>query len=83
MLVEQGVIYAPDFLINSGGLMHVYAEYTGGYNRGWAKHQAEKIYDTCLAVLNKSAKENIPSQEVAMQMAVDRISAMGRVKLSY
>lgn len=83
MLMDKGIIYAPDFLINAGGVMHVYAEYMGGYQKGWSKHQAERIYDTCLAVLERSAVGNIPSQQVAMQMATDRIAAMGKVKLSY
>src|SRR5690554_4913684 len=83
MIMDRGIVYAPDFLINAGGVMHVYAEYAGGYQKGWSMHQAERIYDTCLAVLDRSSDENIPSQEVAMKMAMDRITAMGKVKLSY
>ena len=83
MIMDKGIIYAPDFLINAGGVMHVYAEYVGGYQKSWSMHQAERIYDTCLAVLDRSEAENIPSQQVAMQMAMDRITAMGKVKLSY
>ena len=83
LIMEKGIIYAPDFLINAGGVMHVYAEYAGGYQKSWSMHQAERIYDTCLAVLDRSAKEETPSQQVAMQMALDRITAMGKVKLSY
>src|SRR5690606_4777035 len=83
MIMDKGIIYAPDFLINAGGVMHVYAEYAGGYQKSWSMHQAERIYDTCLAVLERSAREGLPSQQVAMQMAMDRISAMGQVKLSY
>lgn len=83
MLMDKGIVYAPDFLINAGGVMHVYAEYFGGYQKGWSMHQAERIYDTCLAVLDRSADEDVPSQQVAMKMAVDRITAMGKIKLSY
>ena len=83
MIMDKGIVYAPDFLINAGGVMHVYAEYLGGYQKDWSMHQAERIYDTCLAVLDRSSDENIPSQEVAMKMAMDRITAMGKVKLSY
>lgn len=83
MILDKGMVHAPDFLINAGGLMHVYAEYVGGYQKSWSMHQAERIYDTCLAVLDRSASENIPSQLVAMRMAMDRITAMGKVKLSY
>lgn len=83
MIMEKGIVYAPDFLINAGGVMHVYAEYVGGYTKSWSRHQAEKIYDTCLAVLNKSSETDVPTQQVAMQMAWDRIVAMGKVKLPY
>jgi len=83
LIMEKGIVYAPDFLINAGGVMHVYAEYAGGYQKSWSMHQAERIYDTCLAVLDRSAKDGTPSQQVAMQMAMDRITAMGKVKLSY
>ncbi|WP_194774206.1 Glu/Leu/Phe/Val family dehydrogenase [Pararhodonellum marinum] len=83
MLLEKGIIYAPDFLINAGGLINVYAEFLGGYNRDLAYLEAEKIYDTCSAILDKSSKENIPAQEAAIAMAWHRIQSMGKVKLSY
>lgn len=82
-LVEKGIVYAPDFLINAGGLINVYNEYMGSYNRDRAYSQAEKIYDTCAAILAKSDAENLPPQQAAIQMATDRINAMGKVKLAY
>ncbi len=83
MLIDKGIVYAPDFLINAGGLINVYAEYLGGYKRELAYQQAEKIYDTCLDILNKSEAEGISSQEAAIKLAQLRIEAMGKVKLSY
>ncbi|AGA78021.1 Glu/Leu/Phe/Val family dehydrogenase [Echinicola vietnamensis] len=83
LLLEKGVVYAPDFLINAGGLINVYAEYLGGYNREAAYQQAEKIYDTCLAILNKSEKERIPAQQAAIELAWNRIQSIGKVKSSY
>ncbi|WP_143962388.1 Glu/Leu/Phe/Val family dehydrogenase [Litoribacter populi] len=83
LLLEKGIIYAPDFLINAGGLINVYAEYLGGYNRDLAYQQADKIYDTCISILDKSEKENIPAQQAAIEMAWNRIQAMGKVKLSH
>jgi leucine dehydrogenase len=82
-LVDKGIVYAPDFLINAGGLINVYNEYLGNYNRDRAYSQAEKIYDTCAAILAKADAENIPPQEAAIRMATDRINAMGKVKLAY
>jgi leucine dehydrogenase len=83
LLLEKGIVYAPDFLINAGGLINVYAEYQGNYLRERAYEQAEKIYTTCLDILNKSAKDGIPSQQAAIELAEKRISDMGKVKLSF
>ncbi len=83
ILLEKGIIYAPDFLINAGGLINVYAEFIGGYNKDVAYLQAEKIYDTCTKILHKSEKEKIPAQQAAIELAWSRIESMGKVKLSY
>lgn len=83
ILLEKGITYAPDFLINAGGLINVYAEFVGGYNREQTYKHADKIYDICTAILEKSEKENIPAQEAAIEMAWNRIQAMGKVKLPY
>ena len=45
--------------------------------------QTEKIYDTCLSILNKSENEKIPAQQAAIDVAKARIEAMGRVKLPF
>lgn len=83
MLMDKGIIYAPDFLINAGGLINVYAEYLGGYNRERAYKHADKIYDTCLDILNVAENEKIPAQEAAIKLAQERVNAMGKVKLSF
>jgi leucine dehydrogenase len=83
MLIERGIIYAPDFLINSGGVINVAAEYEGNYMRERAYQKAEKVYDICLNILNEAEAKNIGPQEAAMQMALQRIEQVGRVKLSY
>ncbi len=83
MLIDQGIVYAPDFLINAGGLINVYSEYLGNYNRNLAHSQAEKIYDTCLDILNVATQEGITSQDAAMRLAQERIDAIGKVQLGY
>lgn len=83
ILLEKGIIYAPDFLINAGGVINVGAEYFGGYNRDIVYKQTEKIYETCLSILNKSEKEQIPAQQAAIAAAKERIEAIGRVKLPF
>ncbi|EMR02239.1 Glu/Leu/Phe/Val family dehydrogenase [Cesiribacter andamanensis] len=82
-LIDKGIIYAPDFLINSGGVINVAAEYEGNYQRERAYQKAEKVYDICLSILNEAEAKNIGPQEAAMQMALKRIEEVGRVKLPY
>ena len=81
MLMDRGIIYAPDFVINAGGLINVYKEHLGNYNRDRAYRTAEKIYDTCLNIQHVSEEHNISPQEAAIKLAIKRIKAIGRVKL--
>lgn len=83
ILLEKGIVYAPDFLINAGGVINVGSEYLGGFNKEIVYKQTEKIYDTCMGILEKSSKENIPAQQAAIETAKARIEAMGRVKLPF
>lgn len=83
ILLEKGIVYAPDFLINAGGVINVGAEYLGGYIKEIVYQQTEKIYNTCFGILEKSSKENIPAQQAAIETAKARITAMGNVKLPF
>jgi leucine dehydrogenase len=81
-LMERGILYAPDFMINAGGLINCYVE-LHGYDKDKAMRQAEEIYTTTDVILSRSAKEGIPTYRIANTMAEERIEAMGKVKLSY
>ena len=83
MLMDKGIVYGPDFLINAGGVMNVYAEYLGGYNRKVVYQLAENIYDTCLEILNTAKKENITTHDAAKKLAEKRIRDIGNVKLAF
>jgi leucine dehydrogenase len=83
ILMEKGIIYAPDFLINAGGVINVGAEYLGDYHKDIVLKQTEKIYDTCLSILNKAETGKIPAQQAAIEAAKARIEAMGKVKLPF
>jgi len=82
MLMDRSVVYAPDFLINAGGLINVYNEYQGNYNRKRVIEQTEKIYGTCLNILNLAENEKISSQEAAIKLCEKRIAEVGRVGIS-
>jgi len=79
-LIEKGIIYAPDFLINAGGLVNVAAEASGSYNREKVTNDVEKIYNRILAIFSLSEKEDITTQEAAIQIAQKRIDDVAHVK---
>lgn len=83
MLIDKGIQYAPDFVLNAGGLINVYNEYLGGYNRERTYQQAEKIYDSILTIAKEASTYNIAPQEAAIKIARRRIKEIGQIKLSY
>ncbi|MBX2844123.1 MAG: leucine dehydrogenase [Flammeovirgaceae bacterium] len=76
------IMYAPDFLINCGGVINVYAEFikTG---TDWTQAHTELIYEKTLDVLKKSSAEKRNAQEVAMEIAMKRINDIAKVKATY
>ncbi len=83
MLIDKGIVYAPDFVINAGGIINISSELKGAYNKDQAYAWTEKIFDTCTDILNKAEADKIPSQEAAMLLAEKRIADVGNIKLSF
>lgn len=79
-LIDKGILYAPDFLINAGGLVNVAAEAGGAYNREKVTKDVEKIYDRILDIFSLSENEKITTQEAAMRIAQKRIDDVAHVK---
>ena len=73
LLHDQGIVYVPDFLINAGGLINIHTDLYYTYSCALAYQHTERIYDTCLEVLNRSEKEHVPPSIVAEQLAEERI----------
>jgi leucine dehydrogenase len=72
LLVQAGIVYAPDFLINAGGLINVNSE-IAGYDREETMRRTENIYDTTLKILRYAADQKITSHRAALEMAQERI----------
>ena len=72
MIKDKGIVYAPDFLINAGGLINVYSE-INGYNWEKALDKTKKIFDTTLEILLKAEQENITTHTAALAIAEQRI----------
>lgn len=74
-LEARGILYAPDFVVNAGGLINVYNEISeGGYNRDRAMHMARGIYQNTLRVFEIAAAHAIPTYRAAERLALDRIA---------
>lgn len=82
IVMDRGILYAPDYLVNAGGIINCYWEVIG-YNKDAALNQAAEIYNTTLEIFRKSADDHIPTYLAANHMAEARIEAIGKVKLTY
>ena len=81
-LLHKGILYAPDYAINAGGLINVYNE-LDDYNRERAFSQAEAIYDILMDIFYKSDKENIPTTIASDRKAEERINKIASLKSFY
>lgn len=82
MLVERGILYAPDFVINAGGVINVYHE-LHGYNRAAVEYDIAKIADRLTEIFAIAAKENIPTQEAAKMFARQRMAAIAGIHTNF
>lgn len=73
-LVRRGLIYAPDYAINAGGLINISHE-RGGYDRDKSWNQVAKIYDTIKMILDRAEAERLPTNVVANRIAEERVHA--------
>ena len=72
LLRKKDILYAPDFLINAGGLINVYSEIKG-YDRDQALEKTKKIYDTTLEILQKATIDGLTTHEAALVVAQQRV----------
>lgn len=76
MLQDRGILYAPDFLVNAGGIINVYFEYQkGGYDVEVAQKKVRAIGDQLMRVYALSNSEKITPAEAADRLAEDRFFA--------
>ena len=82
MIKNMGILYAPDFVINAGGLINVYHELKE-YNIGRATRDIEKIYDRLLEIFQIADRENIHTQLAAKVFAKKRIETINNIQDNY
>jgi leucine dehydrogenase len=80
LLADAGVVYAPDYVVNAGGVINI-AEELRGYHRERAYANVRRIFDTTTHVLETAEAEGITTAEAADRLAEARIDAVSQVQL--
>ena len=79
---RRGILYAPDYAVNAGGLMNVSLE-IDGYNRERAMRMLRTIYFNLGRIFEIAKRDNIPTYKAADRMAEERINAIGKLRLPH
>jgi len=82
LLHDRGIVYAPDYVANAGGVINVYHELLG-YKEENVKADVAKIYERITQIIKESKEKNIPTAKVADLMAERRIEMVSKVKLKH
>ncbi|MBP7396456.1 Glu/Leu/Phe/Val dehydrogenase [Flavobacterium sp. RSSB_23] len=73
ILQERGILYAPDFLINAGGIINVYAE-LAHYGKAEIMAKTENIYNTTLEIFDFAIANKMTTHQAALTIAQQRIA---------
>jgi valine dehydrogenase (NAD+) len=79
LLADRGILYAPDYMVNAGGVIQV-ADEIDGFSFERAKQRATKIYDTTRRVLALADAEGVPPAVAADRLAERRMAEIGRLR---
>lgn len=82
-LQRRGILYAPDFIINAGGIINASCEIGAPYSQERAKQVTERIYDTLERVFALSRKSEVTTARAAEMIAEERLAAVRKVKRSW
>ncbi len=78
-LASRGILYAPDFVVNAGGLINVYEE-LHGYSRERVMHRVDSIGDATDRILETAARHDVTPHEAAIRIAEQRIDEIGGLR---
>ena len=82
-LHRRGIMYAPDFLINAGGVINASSEIGQPYNPDRARQQTERIYEKMSEVLTTSRKKEMSTARAADLLAEARLDSVRKVRRIY
>jgi leucine dehydrogenase len=75
-LKQRGILYAPDYVINAGGIINVAAEVSGNYSAEWVTGKLDQLEDTLATVFDRAAREDRTTQDVADEIARERMGVI-------
>ncbi len=76
LIVDRGILYAPDFIVNAGGVINIAVE-TDGYSPERAATMVDRIYDNLAAVFDTADRDGVNPQVAALRVAQARIDQAG------
>ena len=82
-LHRRGILYAPDYVINAGGIINAAAELDGEYRLEWARETVERIYETTERVIDTSRTQDLPTSVAADRLAEARLAQVRSIKNIY
>lgn len=81
-LTERGILYAPDFIANAGGILQVTDEFEG-YREGRVRHRIKGIFDMLLQIFETAESEQRSTVEVALALVEERMRLVNHVRRIY
>ena len=82
-LQERGILYAPDFIVNAGGVINVSSEVGMTYSEEAAMEKTARIYQTLESIIAASRSRGITTAQAANQLAEERITSVRKVRKGY
>lgn len=76
ILHEKGILYAPDYVANAGGMINASGDISGNYSETHAMQKTLALYDTCLEIFKESQDSNTPTYQIADKLAEARMNTL-------
>lgn len=83
LLMQRGILYAPDYAVNAGGILNAASEFDSpGYDPRTARDKIMHIFDTLMTIFHRSQQEHIPPHQIADELALFKLThGIGKRKL--
>jgi leucine dehydrogenase len=81
-LTRRNILFAPDYVINAGGLINVYGE-LNDWSADRAKRKAGEIYDTLIQLFELAKEQGIATHEAADRLAERRVQQVGQIQRTW